>query len=83
MNDTSPQAESVLIQLIRSKSPPDRLRDALLASNRVALQCKNAIRRRHPEFSEEEVSLMFIEVNYGPDLAKNVRDWLARNQDGQ
>jgi len=39
-----------------------------------------AIRRRHPEFSEEEVRLTFIELTYGKELAENVRHWLKEQQ---
>lgn len=74
--DTSPEAEAVLIDLIRKKPPSERLRDAIAASNRVARQCKDAIRRRHPEISEDEVNLRFIELNYGAELAQKVRTFL-------
>lgn len=79
--DTSPEAEEVLIRLIRAKPPEERLRSAFEASNRVARQCKDAIRRSRPELSNEEVKLKFIELNYGPELAAEVRDFLA-NRDG-
>ena len=36
--DTDEQAEKALIQLIHDRAPADRLRDAILASNRVARQ---------------------------------------------
>jgi len=32
-----------------------------------------AIRRRHPELSEEETQLLFIELTYGKPLADDVR----------
>jgi len=34
-----------------------------------------AIRRRHPDFTEEEVQLLFIELTYGRELADEVRRW--------
>lgn len=36
-----------------------------------------AIRRRHPEFSNDEVQLLFIELTYGKPLADDVRRWKA------
>lgn len=75
--DTTPEAEAVLIQLIRAKPPARRLEEAVLASNRVAEQCKEAIRRKNPELSEHEVKLQFIELNYGQDLAESVKAYLA------
>jgi hypothetical protein len=38
----------------------------------------DAIRRRHPEFSEEDVQLQFIELTYGKPLADGIRRWKAR-----
>jgi hypothetical protein len=75
--DTSQSAESILIDLIRSQSPTERLQLALSASRRVAEQCKRAIGRQNPEFSEDELNLRFIELNYGKKLADEVRDSMA------
>ena len=65
IRDTSPEANAVLIQLVRDKPNHLRLKDAVMASNRVAEQCKDAIRRSDPELSEDEVKLRFIALNYG------------------
>lgn len=35
----------------------------------------DAIRRRHPEYTEDEVRLRFIELTYGKALADDVRRW--------
>ena len=75
--DTTPEAEAILIKLLRAKPPTRRLEEAISASNRVAEQCKAAIRRRNPELSEDEVRLRFIELNYGQDLAESVKAYLA------
>ncbi len=77
IRDTSPEAESVLIQLLRERPAPMRLADAVSASNRVAEQCKNAIRRWNPQISENEVKLRFIELNYGQEIADDVRAYLG------
>lgn len=79
-NDTRPEAEAVLLQLIRAQQPATRLAKAVSASNRVAQQCKNAILRAAPEISEDEVKLRFIEFNYGEQLADEVRKYLAENR---
>ena len=81
IHDTSPDAELVLIDLIRNKPAHVRLGDAINSSNRVAEQCKNAIRRRHPEISDTEVKLRFIELNYGNEMANELRAWLTRTAD--
>ena len=75
--DTTPEAEAVLIQLLRDKPPTIRVAEAVFASNRVVEQCKNAIRRMNPGMSEDEVKLRFIELSYGQEIANNVRAYLA------
>jgi len=40
----------------------------------------DAIRRRHPKDSEEEVRLKFIELTYGKPLADEVRQWQRETQ---
>jgi len=76
IRDTLPEAESVLIGLLQDRPAALRLRDAVTASNRVAQQCKDAIRRNHPEISEDEIKLRFIELNYGQEIADEVRAYL-------
>ncbi len=73
--DTSAAAERLQIELIRQLSPTERLRKTFAISNQMHSLCKAAIRRRHPEFSEDEVRVKFIEINYGTKLADNVRSW--------
>jgi hypothetical protein len=75
--DTSPETDAILTQLILQQRPSKRLAGAIAASNRVAQQCKDAILRSNPGISAQEVNLRFIELNYGPELAENVRNFLA------
>jgi len=77
LHDTAKEAESVLIRMLRAKPAPTRLSDAVAASNRVAQQCKEALRRSHPELSEQEINLRFIEINYGREIAGEVRAYLG------
>lgn len=77
IGDTCQEADAVLTQLILQQDPSKRLAAAVAASNRVARQCKNAILRANPGISSQEVGLRFIELNYGLELAANVRNFLA------
>jgi hypothetical protein len=63
------------MELIRQLPPSIRLEKSLALSCEVIRLSKAAIRRRHPEFSEDEVGLKFIELNYGTELAESVRAW--------
>ena len=42
----------------------------------------DAIRRRYPEFNEEEVRLKFIELTYGKELSDDVRQWQRKKAIG-
>lgn len=77
ISDTAPEAEAILLDLIRKQSPSERVQQAMSASRRVAEQCKRAIARSNPHFTEEDINLKFIEINYGKKLADEVREWLA------
>lgn len=78
--DTSTEADTVLTQLIQNQDPSERLAGAVSASNRVAQQCKDALLRSNPGISAQEVNLRFIELNYGRELADNVRNFTAGNK---
>lgn len=78
--DTSPEAERVQIELIRKASPAKlfglvrSLSQSLIEMNRQTLQ------KLHPQMNEEELALMFVELNYGKELADHVRADLKRRK---
>ena len=79
--DTSIEAERIQLEQIRRMNPSERVQKALALSSEVARMCKAAIRRRYPEFDDNEVSLKFIELNYGKQLSDEVRAWrIARER---
>ena len=71
--DTSSEALTVQLECLRRMSPNERLERSCAMSNQVKRMAFAAIRRRHPDFSEEEVRLKFIELTYGQSLAEDVR----------
>ena len=79
--DTSTEADRIELELLRRMTPSERVQKAIALSNEVAHMCKAAIRRRHPDFDDNEVSLKFIELNYGRQLSDEVRAWrIARKR---
>ena len=48
-------------------------------SRRVKNMALDAIRRQHPNLSDGDVQLMFIELTYGKALADAVRSWQQEN----
>jgi hypothetical protein len=75
ISDTSDEALAVQLECLRRMTPQERLRRACAWSGQVRRMAFDAIRRRHPEFSEGDVRLRFIELTYGQALADEVRDW--------
>lgn len=77
-SDTSAAAAQIQRQQIRRLSPLERLRKGCAPSNRGRRLAMEAIRRRYPAANAEEVRLRFIELAYGPSLAREARCWLDR-----
>ncbi|MGH2410086.1 MAG: hypothetical protein ACRDGS_06895 [Chloroflexota bacterium] len=75
--DTTIEAERVRMALFRAASPSRRFALALSLSRTVISLSRAAIRQAHPDASEEEVGLLFVEYHYGEKLARQVRAYLA------
>ena len=75
LSDTSDEALAVQLECLRQMTPHERLRRACAWSGQLRRMAFKAIRRRHPEYSEDEVRLRFIELTYGMALADEVRAW--------
>lgn len=78
--DTSSEAYALQIDLARQMTPSQRLKKICGWSLQVKRMAMDAIRRRHPEFDEDEVRLKFLELAYGKDLADDVRRWRGRSK---
>lgn len=72
-SDTSAEAEEIQLALLRQMTPQQRLEMMWRLSCDVRGMAFNAIRRRHPDYSEAEIRLAFIELTYGKQLADDVR----------
>lgn len=65
------------IALFRASTLERRIALALSLSKTVLSLSRTAIRQAHPDVTEEEVDLLFIEYQYGEKLARQVRAYLA------
>ena len=74
--DTSAEAEAVQLEILRQMSPQERVQRMCTLSHQLRCMAFDAIRRTHPQMSESDVKLKFIEVTYGKELADEVRSWL-------
>ena len=79
-SDTSPDALAAQLDCLRRMTPHERLRRACAWSGQVRRMAFDAIRRRHPEFSENDVRLKFIELTYGKALADGIREQQTEQQ---
>ena len=79
-SDTSPEAERVQIELLRKAGEVGRFK--LFSSlNKSAIGWSRAgIRKIHPEASEDELSILFVALCYGENLADGLRADLARRR---
>ncbi|MFM7865915.1 MAG: hypothetical protein ACKPHU_17005 [Planctomycetaceae bacterium] len=78
--DTSAEALQVQLNGFRRMSPQERIARMCAWSQQLKDMSLNAIRRRHPELSESEVRLRFIELTWGTELACDVRRHLQERQ---
>jgi hypothetical protein len=79
-DDTSREAEDVQIALLREASVERRVRVALSLSAAVIDAARRAIARSDPGASPIEHDLRFVEVHYGPALARDLRDALMERR---
>lgn len=73
--DTSAEAEAVQLDLLRRMTPQQRIEKMCDLSQSVRHMALQAIRRRHPEYSEADVRLKFIALTYGQALADDLQRW--------
>lgn len=78
--DTSPEAERVQIELLRKASPERRLDIARSLSQSMILASRETIKRLHPQISEEELKILFVELYYGKELADRVREYMEKRR---
>jgi hypothetical protein len=83
LSDTSPEAEKVMIDLLKRLTNAQRAAKAFSLSHQVINLSKRAIRRQNPGLSEFEIKLLYLHHFYGPDIAKKVRAYLQeKNKNG-
>lgn len=70
--DTSPEARRLLIEILRKKTPAEKLAmvDDLVAMARVLTM--TGLRFRHPDASPSELEVLYLEHLLSPDLAHRV-----------
>ena len=75
--DTEPDVYRRQIELLRRTSPARRVALALSISQSVIDLARRGLRQSLGDASPEEVGLRFVEIHYGRELARQVRDYLT------
>jgi hypothetical protein len=74
--DTSEQAELLQLELFRRLTPTERIEKVCRLSASLRQMAMDSIRRLHPEMSDCERQLKFIEITYGAEMASAVEQHL-------
>jgi hypothetical protein len=75
VNDTSSDVERVRLELLRRKTPTERLAMGIRLSEHVIAATKKAIARTHPDMPARERDYLYVELQYGKQLADSLRDF--------
>lgn len=81
LDETPPEEEKALIEWLQKKTPAQRLELGLSLTQANIERIREDIRLANPNASKEELDLIFVEVNYGKELADRVRTYLARRRE--
>lgn len=78
--DTSPEMERVQIELIR-KATPAKLFGLVRSMSQTMIEASiRNIRKLHPDASQEEITLIFVELYYGKKVADLVRSQIEKRR---
>jgi hypothetical protein len=76
--DTHPNAEKVVISLMRKASPAKKFSQVRSLSQTMMQLSRRAIARANPNLDEQEIDLLFVSLHYGKDLADRLREYLGK-----
>lgn len=68
VSDTTPEAAALQLRIYRSLTASQRVQIAVDLSDAVRATTMAGIRRRHPEYSDDEASREFIAIVYGDPI---------------
>lgn len=74
--DTERSAERVLIDLLRKKSVSEKFNQVRSLSRVLMRLSRRAITRARKTQNETEADLLFVELNYGQELAERLEQYL-------
>ena len=75
ISDTTEEALVVQLDCLRRMTPQERIQRMCAWSGKIRRMAFAAIKRRHPDLTENDVRLKFIALTYGETLADEIRQW--------
>ena len=78
--DTNPEAERVLISLLRKLNTTQKLEQVQSFSSSIIKLSKRAISKANPDLNEDEKNILFVEYHYGVELANRLRKYLDQRK---
>jgi hypothetical protein len=76
LSDTSPEAERVQLDLIRKMTIAERLARASAWTRMAVKLSRQGIARANPGLDDRELAVLWVENQYGRDLAARLREYL-------
>jgi hypothetical protein len=80
LSDTNPDAEKVQLDLIRRMSVGQRLARAMDWSRMVVHLSRQGLAKANPGLDGQQLDLLWVEVQYGRELADKLRDYLEKRK---
>ena len=77
LTDTHPEAEAVLNRLLRQSTIDDCLDRACSLTQLVRDLSRQGIAEAHPDLSQRDRELLFVEVTYGREWANRLREYFG------
>jgi hypothetical protein len=74
--DTSLESEQILFDLLRVKSPAEKLRMVCTMSAAMRKLALTGLRQRHPDDTEEDTQLRMVELLYGSSAKVEIYEQL-------
>ena len=80
LTDTHPDIEKLQIDLARQATGAQKVAQMQSLTAMVIGLSRRAIARANPHLTPQEVELLWVELNYGKDLATRLRKYLKDRQ---
>lgn len=77
--DTRPEAEDILITLLKKASVAKKFSRVRSLSETTLKLSRRAIARANQNLSEEQIDILFVAHHYGNQIAQNLKKYLADN----